>query len=133
LQPSAEPVLQFKAPIRQIACSEDFGSANPCTQFVLFISHIMIAINLLIFVGLIAVRTTTATTFLTLVPKEDGKRDFPRSTNAIAIDSISNMGLAATSEHMHVTFNPLLYGEAAIIDGSGSVHIWRAMLQKKIA
>ena len=93
----------------------------------------MIAINLLIFVGLIAVRTTTATTFLTLVPKEDGKRDFPRSTNAIAIDSISNMGLAATSEHMHVTFNPLLYGEAAIIDGSGSVHIWRAMLQKKIA
>ena len=80
-------------------------------------------------------RTTTATTFLTLVPKEnrDGKRDFPRSTKAVAIDSVSNKGLAATSEHMHVTFNPLLYGEAAIIDGSGSVHIWRAILQKKIA
>ncbi|CAG8539974.1 5880_t:CDS:2 [Paraglomus occultum] len=112
LQPSAESALRFRTPIRQIVCSEDYGSAHPC---------------------LIAVRTTTATTFLTLVPKKDGKRDFPRSTNAIAIDSISNMGLAATSEHMHVTFNPLLYGEAAIIDGSGSVHIWRATLQKKIA
>jgi hypothetical protein len=28
-------------------------------------------------------------------------------------------------DHMHVTFNPMIYGEAAIVDGNGGIHLWR--------
>jgi hypothetical protein len=40
---------------------------------------------------------------------------------AIVLDSVLNK----KDDHMHVTFNPMIYGEAAIIDGNGGIHLWK--------
>jgi len=42
---------------------------------------------------------------------------------AIVLDSILHRQ-EDKFDHMHVTFNPMIYGEAAIVDGNGGIHLW---------
>ncbi|PKK73789.1 hypothetical protein RhiirC2_740124, partial [Rhizophagus irregularis] len=43
---------------------------------------------------------------------------------AVVLDSVLHKKKDILN-HMHVTFNPMIYGEAAIVDGNGSIHLWK--------
>ncbi|CAH1761556.1 6326_t:CDS:10 [Entrophospora sp. SA101] len=67
--------------------------------------------------GLMAVRTMTGTIFFEFTKQSNYK--------PIVMDVLVN-NTNKFYEHMHVAFNPVLYGEAAIIDKYDGVYIWRA-------
>ena len=70
----------------------------------------------------------SGTTFLKIVNSEPELDSHNVSSQvylkAIVLDSILHQK-EDNFDHMHVTFNPMIYGEAAIMDGNGGVHLWR--------
>lgn len=69
-----------------------------------------------------AVRTISGTTFLkVIVPELEDAQDYLK---AVVLDSVLHKKKDIFN-HMHVTFNPMIYGEAAIVDGNGSIHLWK--------
>ncbi|RIA98529.1 hypothetical protein C1645_96408 [Glomus cerebriforme] len=108
--------LNFKTPIRQVASSiyentptKNLDTFNHCPS-------------------LIAIRTISGTTFVKIIIPETGIDPHNVSSHvhlkAIVLDSILHQK-DDIFNHMHVTFNPMIYGEAAIIDGNGSIHLWK--------
>jgi hypothetical protein len=74
-----------------------------------------------------AIRTISGTTFLkVMIPELGDAHDVSSEVylKAEVLDSIPHEKEDILS-HMHVTFNPMIYGEAAIIDGNGSIHLWK--------
>ncbi|CAI2183641.1 7747_t:CDS:2 [Funneliformis geosporum] len=95
--------LNFKTPIKQVSSSiyentptSRENTFNCCPS-------------------LLAIRTMSGTTFLKIIHLES-------ELKAIALDSIIHED---NLDHMHVTFNPMVYGEAAIVDGNGGIHLWK--------
>jgi hypothetical protein len=71
-----------------------------------------------------AIRTMSGTTFLKITSESElDELDVSPQVRlkAMVLDSI----LHQKEDHMHVTFNPMIYGEAAIVDGNGSIHLWK--------
>lgn len=79
------------------------------------------------FVALMAIRTMSGTTFLKVMVPELGDSHDVSSQDyfkTVVLDSILHQKKEILN-HMHVTFNPMIYGEAAIVDGNGSIHLWK--------
>jgi hypothetical protein len=74
-----------------------------------------------------AIRTISGTTFLKVIVPELGDAHDVSSQDylkAVVLDSILHQKKDILN-HMHVTFNPMIYGEAAIVDGNGNIHLWK--------
>ncbi|CAG8509980.1 15883_t:CDS:10 [Funneliformis mosseae] len=98
--------LNFKTPIKQVSSSiyENTPTINKSRDNTFNCCP-----------SLLAIRTMSGTTFLKII-------NTGSELKAIALDSIIHED---DLEHMHVTFNPMIYGEAAIVDGNGGIHLWK--------
>ena len=134
--------LNFKTPIRQVSSSiyestpiKDIFNYCPCKIYTLLIicfksclTNSLIIFLMIIFIALMAIRTMSGTTFLKIINSESELNAHNISSQvhlkAIVLDSILHER-GDNLDHMHVTFNPIIYGEAAIVDGNGGIHLWR--------
>ena len=71
-----------------------------------------------------AIRTMSGTSFLKIINSELDVYNTSSRLKAIVLDSVLHQK-ENNFDHMHVTFNPMMYGEAAIVDGNGGIHLWR--------
>ncbi|CAG8526265.1 5515_t:CDS:10 [Diversispora eburnea] len=101
--------LKFKTPIRQIIAT------LPETSYGSQLSP-----------PLMAVRTTTGTTFFQIENPEEETNESRNKLKASVINSVPGQIPGSSFDQTCVTFNPILYGEAAIVDASGGTYLWKA-------
>ncbi|CAG8482480.1 2348_t:CDS:10 [Acaulospora colombiana] len=99
---SAISKLKFKTPIRQITTS------SPITTS----SHLD-SISLPPLMAILDIDVET-------------DNSVEKRLKALTLDAVPGLVSGSTLDQMHVAFNPMLYGEAAIVDAGGGVHLWRA-------
>ncbi|CAG8565667.1 7283_t:CDS:10 [Acaulospora morrowiae] len=115
---SAISKLKFKTPIRQITTTSLNASSSSIIDFKPL-------------PPLMAVRTMTGTTFLRIL-NIDSEMD-NSGLKALTLDTIPGQISGSSFDQMHITFNPMLYGEAVIVDAGGGVYLWTAERNQHIS
>ncbi|KAG9291567.1 hypothetical protein G9A89_021986 [Geosiphon pyriformis] len=112
--PTGVPITKFKTPILQIE-SSFAETIHPGAWSSGFINP-----------SIVAVRTASGTTFLHLrsTTPDDAEWD-SLPLLALPLANISNRDdKGQLHQQSHFTFNPSIYGEAAIVNENGGIHIW---------